>query len=138
MGKDRFAKNTQRFADVPREPAVYIAELLLADETLVKVGACGNARGRMMSLQSEVKRVHGAELGEFTVVTKPTAKAAYEAETNVLRLMNKLGKRVEGHREFFTGVTYDVAACVAEVLLKSSKRRVRSVNPSLSLSSVGG
>lgn len=103
MGKSRFAPHTRRFASVPREPAVYVAELSTG---VVKVGSCSNAQGRLMSLQNEVKRVHGAELGRFRVVTAPTVKAAFELETLLVKCMARFALPVPGHREYFGGVTF--------------------------------
>jgi hypothetical protein len=106
MGKGRFAQHTRRFADVVREPAVYLAELSTG---VLKIGACGNAQGRLMSLQNEAKRVHGATLGRFKVIPAPTVKAAYELETKLVKCMELVARPLYGRREFFDGVTFDRA-----------------------------
>lgn len=109
MGKTRFAPHTARFADVPREPAIYAAELRIDGEPFVKVGVASNAQGRMMSLQAEAKRDHGAELGRFYILPRRTAKAAYEAETRAVRRLCDLAQPVEGRREFFVGIPFERA-----------------------------
>jgi hypothetical protein len=106
MGKDRFARHTRRFADVAREPAVYLAEL---SSGVLKVGACGNAQGRLMSLQNEVKRDHDAALGRFKVVTAPNVKAAYELEAKLVKCLALFAQPVGRRREFFDGITFDRA-----------------------------
>lgn len=106
MGKTRFAEHTRRFAGVVRQPAVYAAEL---SGGVLKVGATGNARYRLMSLQSDVKRTHGLELHRFHVVPTATARAAYEIETALVNCLWHYAAPLPGHREFFTGITFDRA-----------------------------
>lgn len=117
MGKDRFAAHTRRFSDVPRQPCLYAAELTTDSMTLLKVGVSGNAQGRLIALQAEAMRDHGATLGRFVVIPRRTAKAAYEAETRLVRRLAKIASPIDGRREFFAGLTLDDAqACIDEAL----------------------
>lgn len=109
MGKSTFAPHTRRFANAPRKPCLYAAELAKEDGTFLKVGVGSNAVGRLMSLQSEVKRVHGADIRRFAIFTTATVKAAYEAETKVVDALMLIAKPIEGRREFFHGVSFDLA-----------------------------
>lgn len=107
MGKHRFYVSTRRFADVERTPAVYVAELT---NGVLKVGACGNAMGRLMSLQNEVRREHGgAGIGRFKVVPARTIKAAYELEATLVKVMERVAHVIPGRREYFEGITFDRA-----------------------------
>lgn len=112
MGRTRFSKTTVRFANAPLLPCVYAVELIRRDETLIKVGAASNSLGRMISLRSEVKRFHGADLGRIAIFTKPTVKAAYEAETKVVNAISEMTKPIDGRREFFGGVSFDDACSI--------------------------
>lgn len=116
MGKLRFAKHTQRFADLPHEPCVYVAELSTG---VVKVGCSTSARARLMALASEVKREHGAELQRFQVFVRKSYKAAFEAETKVVYLFREVAKAVAGRREFFTGISYSKAKAIASEALSA-------------------
>lgn len=113
MGKTRFAPHTLRFAEVPNVPCVYVAEL---SGGLLKVGVGMSARGRLMSLASEVKRTQGVELLRFQVIPKRTVKAAYEVETTLVAVMKRLGIPIPGRREFFTGIKFPVARAIALAL----------------------
>lgn len=106
MGKHRYAASTRRFADVEHAPCVYAAELSTG---IVKVGTGGSARARLMSLANEVKREHGAELCRFSVVTKRTAKAAFEAETRLVHTLERIARPLPGRREFFSGISFAAA-----------------------------
>lgn len=106
MGKIRFAPNTRRFADLPHKPCVYIAELSTG---VVKVGASNSARARLMSLASELKRLHGAALGRYEIFPRATPKAAYELETCCVRVLAERATSLPGRREFFTGISFDHA-----------------------------
>lgn len=113
MGKDRFAANTKRFSGAPRSRCLYAAELNRPDGVLLKVGVSGNALGRMMSLQSEVKRMYGAVLGRIAIFTTPTTKAAYEAETRVVKALTLIDPPIAGRREFFDSISFEDAFLVA-------------------------
>lgn len=113
MGKVRFAAHTARFAGAPRSPCLYAAELKREDGVLLKVGVSGNALGRMMSLQSEVKKAHGATIGRIAIFTTQTVKAAYEAETKVVDSLMLVAKPIDGCREFFEGVSFDLVCGIA-------------------------
>lgn len=121
MGKVRFAAHTARFAGAPRSPCLYAAELKREDGVLLKVGVSGNALGRMMSLQSEVKKAHGASIGRIAIFATPTVKAAYEAETKVVTSLMLIADPIDGRREFFGGVSFDLACGIVrnKTLLKS-------------------
>lgn len=115
MGRTRCNNdNTRRFADVVHAPCVYVAEL---SGGVLKVGASGSARSRMMSLANEVKRVHGVELGRFRIVQRATVKAAFEAETKLVHWLRAFAKPVPGRREFFTGVPFEVAAAALSLVV---------------------
>lgn len=112
MGLHRFNRNTRRFADVVHAPCIYVAELSTG---VLKVGASGSARARMMSLANEVKREHGAEIERFHIVPRATFKAAYETETRLIDLlMDKGAEVVPGRREFFRGTTFKAAKALCK------------------------
>lgn len=108
MGLHKFFKNTRRFASVPRSPCLYAAELIHPEGVMLKIGVGGNAMGRMMSLRSEAKRNHGASLGRFAIYTTKTLKSAFEAETRAVRVLSLIHRPVDGRREFFAGLSFDV------------------------------
>jgi hypothetical protein len=112
MGKERFASHTARFASAPRTPCVYAAELICDKGTWLKVGVAGNALGRLMSLQSEVKRCYGATIRRIAIYSSPTVKAAYEAETRLIKAVEQIARPILGKREFFDGVSFE-SACGA-------------------------
>lgn len=113
MGKLRYAPHLLRFADVANEPCVYVAEL---SNGIVKVGASGGARARMMSLASELQRDHDSELTRFHIAPRRTFKAACEAETRLVWRVAEIATVVPGRREFFEGVSFDAAVILcAEV-----------------------
>ena len=120
MGKIRFARNTRRFAEVVHAPCVYAVEL---SNGIVKVGASSSARGRMMSLQAQVKRAYRAELGRFFIMPRATVKAAYEFETLAVHRLEQLAEPIPGRREFFAGIGFDEAVRV----LRSVARATRSL-----------
>lgn len=107
MGRTYYRHSTRRFAGVEHEPCVYAAELSTG---VVKVGASGSARARMIGLATEVKRNHGAELHRFHVVTKRTLTAAFEAESRLVHRITEVAEPVPGRREFFTGITFEQVA----------------------------
>lgn len=113
MGKSRFSPHTRRFAYAPRSPCLYAAELNRPEGVLIKVGVSGNALGRMMSLQNEVKREHGAVLGRVAIFTTPTTKAAYEAESRVVNVLTMIGQPIAGRREFFDSISFEDACIFA-------------------------
>lgn len=113
MGKDRFSAHTRRFAGAPRSPCLYAAELNHPDGVLLKVGVSSNALGRMMSLQNEAKREHGADVGRVAIFTTPTTKAAYEAESRVVNALALIAQPIAGRREFFDSISFEDACLVA-------------------------
>jgi hypothetical protein len=129
VGLYRFnTENAQRFADVPHEPCIYVAEL---SSGVIKVGVGGSARARMMAFANEAKRVHGAELLRFHVVAKPNTKAAYETESVVVALLVQIGSLVPGRREYFTGVAYEFVRDLVEAVKGAAykRNRIRTVRP---------
>lgn len=117
MGKTRFAPHLRRFAHVPRVTCVYVAEMQTPSGPWLKVGMGSNAMGRMISLRAEVKRVHGATLGRFAIYRAPNFKAAYEAETRAVKALWRIAPPVEGHREFFSGLTFEIVCEIASAAL---------------------
>lgn len=116
MGKHRFNPSTRRFADVPREPCVYVAELSTG---VVKVGASSCALYRMMSLASEAKRHHGSVIERFQVFTRATYKGAYEAETRAVHRLRAIGTQVPGRREYFVGITFEDAIAAVDAACRN-------------------
>lgn len=68
----------------------------------------------MMSLQSEVKRVHGAVICRVAVFVMPTVKAAYEAETKIVSAIGLVKTPIGGRREFFEGIAFHRAVAIVE------------------------
>lgn len=114
MGKHWYAKSTQRFADLPHEPCMYVAELSTG---VIKIGSGSSARGRLMSLSNEVGREHSAQIARFEIFTRATYKAAYEVETQAVHMLRAVAANVEGRREYFTGVEYEDAVAIARAAL---------------------
>lgn len=123
MGKTRFAKHTRRFACLPHEPCIYVAELSTG---VVKVGSSTSARARMMSLTADVKREHGAQISRFEVFTRPTYKSAFEFETLVVHMLRAVAANVAGHREFFTGITYESALGLVRFAIEAIAQAFRT------------
>lgn len=120
MGKHRFSPQTQRFAAVPHQPCIYAAELSTG---VIKVGAASSARGRLMALANEVRRTMGADLGRFHVVPKLTPKAAYEAETSLVQAVEQIAEPLQGRREFFAGVPFEVVCQLADAAVCTPYRQ---------------
>lgn len=145
MGKDRFAAHNRQFAGAPRTPCLYAAELHGPDGVLLKVGVSGNALGRLMSLRAEAKRDHGAVLGRYSIFTTNTVSGAFEAEARALKALGSVASPVDGRREFFSGLSFDLfCAVVGNATRKCHRvfvgdaRPVQQVSESTKCGGVGG
>lgn len=95
---------------------MYAAEL---SNGIVKVGYSGCPRHRMVLLSHEVSRDFGASLLRFHIGPDLIDRRPFNVETRLIELASEFGAAVEGRREFFHGLTYEVAVALIKGLCDS-------------------
>ncbi len=112
----RVAPHNARFWSIPARfdgGALYVAELASG---VIKVGCSECPRHRLVLLSHEAKREHGTDISRFHVGHPLGRRSRYHVETSLIRKMQDIGQPVDGRREYFSGVPFEVAvALLSEV-----------------------
>lgn len=120
------APHNQRFAVIsPRyqRGAVYAAEFT---NGVVKVGYSRCPRHRMVLLSHEAQRFYATNIARFHIGPDLIDRRPYNVETRLIALASEFCQPLPGKREFFDGLSFDVAVALIKGLCADVPLRMQA------------